>query len=67
MKKSLLITSTFPPQVGGMEDYLYNIAKRLPKDKVVVLAPTRSISGEKVDSYKFDKEQNFKIYRTFAS
>ena len=63
MRKSLLVTSIFPPQVGGVENYLYNIAKRLPQDKILVLAPTRTIEGKKLDYQDFDKKQNFKIYR----
>lgn len=55
MRKLLLITYYFPPTVGGGEEYLYNLYKRLSKDKVVVLTP-----GQPND---FDKEQNFKIYR----
>lgn len=63
MKKSLLVTSVFPPTSGGMEDYLYNIAKRLPQDKISVLAPTYTIEGKKLDYKDFDSKQNFKIYR----
>lgn len=63
MKKSLLVTSVFPPTSGGIEDYLYNIAKRLPKDKISVLAPTCTIEGKKLDYKDFDSKQNFKICR----
>ena len=56
MQKKLLITYYFPPTVGGAEEYLYNIYKRLPADKVVVLA-----HGQPTE---FDEQQKFKIYRT---
>jgi phosphatidylinositol alpha-1,6-mannosyltransferase len=38
MRKSLFVTYFFPPKIGGIENYLFNICKRLPKDKIVVLA-----------------------------
>jgi len=37
MKKSLLITIDWPPQRGGVANYLWNIYSRLPKQSVVVL------------------------------
>ncbi|MBU4331538.1 glycosyltransferase family 4 protein [Patescibacteria group bacterium] len=60
MKKILLITYYFPPKIGGGEEYLYNIYKRLPVDKVVVLADDKAGSAQ----VKFDKQQKFKIHRT---
>ncbi len=57
MKKSLLVTLDFPPNLGGVATYYYNICKNLPGDKIVVLAP-----NQKNDS-SFDKEQNFPIIR----
>lgn len=60
MKKILLITYYFPPQIGGGEGYLYNIYRRLPIDKLVVLADDKG--GD--DQIQFDKEQSFKIYRS---
>lgn len=56
MRKLLLITCYFPPKVGGGEEYLYNIYKRLNPKKVIVLTPGQAGN--------FDQEQNFKIYRT---
>ncbi|MDD5043298.1 MAG: glycosyltransferase family 4 protein [Patescibacteria group bacterium] len=57
MKKILLITLEFPPQIGGIANYLYNIFSHLPEDRICVLA--NKISGDK----EFDKRQNYKIYR----
>jgi len=58
----LLITFYFPPKIGGGEEYLYNIYKRLPADKIVVLA--EDDNKNKSVQEKFDKQQRFKIYRT---
>lgn len=79
MKKSLFLTFFFPPEKGGIQNYLYNICKRLPQDKVVVWANSRkqrpdvgsrmSEAGKRnfldEDSLEesFDKKQNFKIFR----
>ncbi len=57
MKKSLFLTFFFPPERGGIQNYLYNICKRLPKESVVVWAPINS------NSFDFDKKQGFKIVR----
>lgn len=57
MKKSLFLTFFFPPERGGIQNYLYNICKRLPKESVVVWAPINSVATD------FDKKQGFKIIR----
>lgn len=57
IKKSLLITLSFPPHIGGEQAYYHNIAKNLPADKIVVLAP------EHPESLKFDQTQKFPIIR----
>jgi phosphatidylinositol alpha-1,6-mannosyltransferase len=56
MKKILLTTNFFPPEYGGIQNYLYNITLRLPKDNIFVLA-------DKNDVKEFDADQPFKIYR----
>lgn len=56
MKKILIITLEFPPQVGGIATYVRYFAESL-KDNVVVLAPKRQGAKE------FDLRQNFKIIR----
>lgn len=38
MKKSLLITLEFPPQIGGVGNYLFNIVNYFPTQDIVVLA-----------------------------
>ncbi|TSC96310.1 MAG: phosphatidylinositol alpha-1,6-mannosyltransferase [Parcubacteria group bacterium Athens1014_10] len=58
MKKSLLITYFFPPEIGGIQNYLYHLCDGIEAGKIAVLANQR---GE--DSLNFDQKQKFKIYR----
>ena len=37
MTRSLLVTNDFPPKVGGIQSYLYELWRRLPSDETVVL------------------------------
>ena len=39
MRKSLLITLQFPPQIGGVQTYLSEITRHVPSEWVDVLAP----------------------------
>lgn len=57
MKKTLLITLDFAPQVGGVATYWANLCKNLPADELVVLAP------EADSSIDFDTKQPYIIYR----
>ena len=57
IKKSLLITLSFPPSFGGEQAYYYNVAKNFPPDKIVVLAPQHPAAK------KFDHQQKFPIIR----
>lgn len=54
MKKILIITMEFPPQVGGIATYVSDLAMALPPESVVVLAPQDKTAQ---DSFPF------KIYR----
>jgi phosphatidylinositol alpha-1,6-mannosyltransferase len=36
MRKALLVTIEYPPQVGGVANYYFNLAKNLPVDKLEV-------------------------------
>ena len=57
MKKSLLITLDFPPNVGGVSVYYKNICENFPKDSIRVLAPN-------IDYHEsFDQHALYKIYR----
>jgi len=60
MKKTLLATCQFPPDVGGTETLLYNVAKRLDPDKLVVLA-NRASGAAAIDS----KQQYKTVRETF--
>src|SRR3989338_6332805 len=57
MEKTLLITMEFPPQVGGVASYYFQVSSRLPAEKIVVLAPPNS------EARQFDAKQRFKIVR----
>ncbi len=56
--KHLLVTNDFPPKVGGIQNYLWELWRRLPPDDVVVL--TTPYAGTAV----WDREQAFRIVRT---
>ena len=57
MKKLLIATIEFPPQKGGIANYLAGFAGALPADGVAVLAP-RHVGAE-----NFDSRKQYKIYR----
>lgn len=57
MKKTLLITIDFPPQTGGVANYLANFCHNLPDDKIVVLA------DQIANVHHFDGRQSYKIIR----
>ena len=57
MKKILIITLEFPPQVGGVATYTHDLACALPGDSVVVLASSGQASQD------WDRRQNYKIIR----
>ena len=59
IKKTLLISYFFPPEIGGIQNYLYHLYQGLDADKVVILAN----KNDKDRELEFDKKQNFKIYR----
>jgi len=55
--KSLIVTLEYPPIVGGISTYVYNLASHLAADEVVVCAPKNN--GDK----DFDSKQAWKTYR----
>ena len=57
--KILLATNDFPPRIGGIQTYCYELAKNLTllDEEVTVLAPR--VEGD----LEFDKKQNFKTIR----
>ena len=56
-KISLLITNDFPPIVSGISTVFYQIWKRLPSDRIMILAPKAPGCDE------FDKRESFRILR----
>lgn len=57
IKKILIITLEFPPQIGGISSYVDNFAKHLPSEEVMVLAPKQKNSED------FDKNCGYKVIR----
>ena len=57
MKRHLLVTNDYPPKVGGIQSYLWELWKRLPEEKVTVFTPDHL--GARI----FDVEQGHSIVR----
>jgi phosphatidyl-myo-inositol dimannoside synthase len=56
--KHLLVTNDFPPKVGGIQNYLWELWRRLPSDAFTVLTtPYRGAAA-------WDAEQAFDVVRT---
>lgn len=54
---SLLVTNDFPPKLGGIQSYLYELWRRLPPAETTVL--TTPFAGDRA----FDASQRFRIER----
>jgi phosphatidylinositol alpha-1,6-mannosyltransferase len=54
----LLVTNDFPPKIGGIQAYLYELWRRLPPDDFTVL--TTKYEG----ASDFDEQQSFRIVRS---
>ena len=58
MRRHLLVTNDYPPKVGGIQSYLWELWRRLPPDDVAVhTTPHR-------DAGRFDAEQDHAISRS---
>lgn len=53
----LLVTNDFPPRVGGIQNYLWNIYSRIDPNDVVVLAPSHP------GDVAWDRAQPFEVVR----
>jgi phosphatidylinositol alpha-1,6-mannosyltransferase len=53
----LLVTNDFPPKVGGIQSYLWELWRRLPPDRVTVLTTAHP------DAVAFDADQPFAVHR----
>ena len=58
MAPHLLVTNDFPPKVGGIQTYLWELWRRLPSEDVTVLTTPHP------DAAAFDAAQPFRIERT---
>ena len=58
MTSSLLVTNDFPPKIGGIQSYLYELWRRLPAASTTVLATPYPGAGE------WDASQPFRVERT---
>lgn len=58
MARHLLVTNDFPPKLGGIQAYLWELWRRLPSDDVVVY--TTPYAG----TAAFDAEQDYRIERS---
>ena len=54
----LLVTNDFPPKVGGIQTYLWELWRRLPADDVTVLTTPHA------DAADFDAAQPYRVVRT---
>ncbi|MDG2427273.1 MAG: glycosyltransferase family 4 protein [Acidimicrobiales bacterium] len=61
MRRHLLVTNDFPPKIGGIQSYLWELWRRLPPDSAVV--HTTPYPGADT----FDMEQRFTITRSRES
>ncbi len=55
---SLLVTNDFPPKVGGIQSYLYELWRRLPPSETTVM--TTPYDG----AAAWDAQQSFRVVRT---
>lgn len=58
MARHLLVTNDFPPKVGGIQTYLWELWRRLPANDVTVLTTPHPAAAE------FDAAQPFRVVRT---
>lgn len=56
--RHLLVTNDFPPKDGGIQQYLWELWRRLPADEVTVLTTPHP------DAERWDAEQGFRIVRS---
>ena len=58
MARHLLVTNDYPPKMGGIQNYLWELWRRLPPDEVCVL--TRSHPGDA----DWDAQQDHRVIRS---
>lgn len=57
MKRTLLVTNDYPPKIGGIQNYLWELFRRLPPDEVCVLTTPHEGAAA------FDAQQTYRIVR----
>lgn len=55
MKKALLATYDYPPNIGGVANYYYNLVQNLPKDKLTVVTNEASQFNFKLPCFSWLK------------
>ena len=60
-RRVLVVTNDFPPRLGGIQSFVYNVVRGLPPDEVVVYASSYPGATE------FDAEQAFAVIRDRTS
>ena len=58
MARHLLVTNDFPPKIGGIQNYLWELWRRLPPEEVVVFSTPHA------DATAFDAAQPFTVVRS---
>lgn len=58
MARHLLVTNDFPPKIGGIQNYLWELWRRLPPDDVIVHTTPYRGAGE------FDAQQRYTVIRS---
>jgi phosphatidylinositol alpha-1,6-mannosyltransferase len=58
MTRHLLVTNDFPPKIGGIQSYLWELWRRLPADSFVVYCTPHRGAAE------FDRAQPFRVIRS---
>ena len=56
---SLLVTNDFPPKIGGIQSYLYELWRRLPPESTTVLT-----TPQDGDRARGTRTQEFRVERT---
>ena len=57
MRRHLLVTNDYPPKVGGIQNYLWELWRRLPANMATILTPRHPAAAS------FDSAQNHRIVR----
>jgi len=55
--RTLIVTNDFPPRIGGVERFVFDLADRLPADRIRVIAPSHPGDRE------FDRDLEFPVER----